>query len=146
MFRILIVEDNFMIADLAEECLLANGYDVCGTALNVDEGMALYESHSPDLIMLDLRLGHGQLGTALAARLGSFDKVGILYVTASSHEIALSARDGHACLAKPYTVSDLLRSLELVSDIVATGTALQPFPRGFHQLTGEAKSIACVAS
>jgi hypothetical protein len=29
---------------------------------------------------------------------------------------------------------DLIRGLELVSGIVATGSALPPFPRGFHVL------------
>jgi hypothetical protein len=42
--------------------------------------------------------------------------------------------DGDACLAKPYRFADLLRGLEIVADIVATGTASRPFPRGFQVL------------
>jgi hypothetical protein len=49
-------------------------------------------------------------------------------------QVDLTTADGHACLAKPYRSADLLRGLELVADIVATGTAVLPFPRGFHVL------------
>jgi DNA-binding response OmpR family regulator len=34
--RILIVEDDLMIADMTEEILVANGYEVCGIATTVD--------------------------------------------------------------------------------------------------------------
>jgi hypothetical protein len=41
---------------------------------------------------------------------------------------------GHACLAKPYSSADLVRGLEIVAEIVATGTASPPFPRGLRVL------------
>lgn len=135
MLKVLIVEDNFMIADQVEACLLGNGYEVCGIASDVLSGLALYQLHKPDLIIVDLRLAHGDLGTAMAAQLPPSDNVGILYVTGSSCEIALSNKDGHACLSKPYVFADLLRSLKVVFDLVETGEATPPFPRGFHLLT-----------
>ena len=45
-----------------------------------------------------------------------------------------SGADGHACLSKPYRSPDLLRGLEIVAEIVSTGTASPPFPRGFQVL------------
>ena len=60
--------------------------------------------------------------------------MGILYVTGSGCEIALSNADGHACLNKPYVATDLVRSLQLVFDLVNTGTAARPYPRGFYLL------------
>jgi hypothetical protein len=41
---------------------------------------------------------------------------------------------GDACLAKPYRSADLLRGLEIVAEIVATGKAQPPFPPGFQLL------------
>jgi hypothetical protein len=53
-----------------------------------------------------------------------------------------SAADGDACIAKPYRFPDLLRGLEIVSEIVARGVASPPFPRGFHLLpSANAKSL-----
>jgi len=134
VLNILIVEDNLMIADQVEACLIKNGYNVCGIASDVSRGLTLYNLHKPDLVILDLRLAHGDLGTQMAAQLPASDKVGVLYVTASSCELALSNDDGHACLSKPYIVADLLRSVRVVFDLVDTGTAKPPFPAGFHLL------------
>ena len=59
-------------------------------------------------------------------------RIGILYATGNMAQIILT--DGDACLAKPYSRRDLLRGLEIVADIVATGRASAPFPRGFKVL------------
>jgi DNA-binding response OmpR family regulator len=131
---ILIVEDNFMIADMVEDTLITNGYEVCGIAGTVAEGLALYDQYKPDLIILDLRLANGELGTQLVAQIQPIGKVGILYVTGNSCEVHLSSADGHACLSKPYLASDLLKALKIVVEFARTGNATPPFPAGFHLL------------
>jgi DNA-binding response OmpR family regulator len=134
MLKILIVEDDLMIADMTEEILVDEGYDVCGIARTVDEGVALARHHKPDLALIDLRLADGGLGTSVAAQLVPFGHLGILYATGNMSQVILTATDGHACLVKPYKSDDLLRGLELVSAFVTTGEMAQPFPRGFHKL------------
>lgn len=37
-------------------------------------------------------------------------------------------------VSKPYRAADLLRSLEIVTEIVDTGAAFPPFPRGLQIL------------
>jgi hypothetical protein len=39
-----------------------------------------------------------------------------------------------ACLSKLYSSADLVRGLEIVREIVATGKALPPFPQGLQVL------------
>ena len=56
MLRVLIAEDDLMIADLAEEILIDAGYEVCGIARTVAEAVALAHKHKPDLAVLDFRL------------------------------------------------------------------------------------------
>jgi DNA-binding response OmpR family regulator len=131
---ILIVEDNYMIADMVEDTLITNGYEVCGIADSVAEGVALYRQYKPGLIIIDLRLGNGELGTQLIPKIRPFGKVGILYVTGNSCEFQLSRDDGHACLSKPYRSSDLLQALRIVTELAQTGQATPPFPAGFHLL------------
>src|ERR1700681_237271 len=65
MLKVLIAEDDLMIADTAEEILVECGYEVCGIARTVAEGIALGLRHKPDLALIDLRLGDGGLGTAI---------------------------------------------------------------------------------
>jgi DNA-binding response OmpR family regulator len=140
MLKVLIVEDDLMLADFAEEILVEHGYEVSGIARTVDEAVALARHSHPDLVMLDLRLADGGLGTEVAAQLPPLGRPGILYVTGNMSQVALTP--GDACLAKPYRAVDLVRGLEIVAEIVATGKAQPPFPRGFELLNSAAEAQA----
>jgi len=133
MLKVLIVEDEFMIADLIEDTLIKGGYAVCGIARTVADGVALGRLHHPDLAVIDLRLADGGFGSDIASQWDEPQRVGILYATGNPASLAPDAV-GQGCLTKPYSIPDLLRSLQIVADIVATGTATPPFPRGFQLL------------
>jgi DNA-binding response OmpR family regulator len=134
VLKVLIAEDDVMIADMLEELLVESGYEVCGIGRTVAESVALARRHRPDLVVIDVRLAEEGLGTDIPAQLDAFDRPGVLYATANVSTVLLTAAKGHACLTKPYRFPDLLRSLEIVAEIVATGTASPPFPRGFQVL------------
>ena len=134
MLKVLIAEDDLIIADLAEEILVDHGYQVCGIARTVSEAVKLALQHQPDLAVLDLRLADGGLGTEIAAQLRPFGRLGILYATANIAQVTLTDADGTACLSKPYRSADLLRSLEVVIEIVATGATRLPLPHGLQIL------------
>jgi DNA-binding response OmpR family regulator len=140
MQKILIVEDDFMLADFAEEILVERGYEVSGIARTVAEAVALARRTRPDLVMLDLRLADGGLGTEVAAQLLALGRPGVLYVTGNMSQVALT--DGDACLAKPYRSLDLIRGLEIVAEITATGQAQPPFPHGLQLLHRAASQAA----
>ena len=141
MLKVLIVEDDLMLADFAEAILVEHGYEISGIARTVADAVALARDARPDLVILDLRLADGGLGTEVAAQLRLLGRPGVLYITGNMSQVALTC--GDACLAKPYRAVDLLRGLEIVAEIVATGKAQPPFPPGFHLLhPGAAKSDA----
>jgi DNA-binding response OmpR family regulator len=144
VLKVLIVEDDLMLADFAEEILVEQGYEVSGIARTVTDAVALARCSSPDLVVLDLRLADGGLGTEVAAQLPVTGRPGILYVTGNMSQLVLTSVDGDACLAKPYRSIDLLRGLEIVAGILATGKAEPPFPRGFHLLHPAAESQAAL--
>ena len=56
MAKVLIAEDDFMIAEMLEEAVSEGGYQVCGIASEVSEVVTLGEQHRPDLAIIDLRL------------------------------------------------------------------------------------------
>jgi CheY-like chemotaxis protein len=135
LLKVLIAEDELLIADLMEDTLTANGYEVCGIARTVDEAVALGELHQPDLAVLDVRLARGGYGPDIGQRLKSKAKLGVLYATGTdARDSGLTMADGEALIAKPYRNEDLLRALVIVWEIVTAGTATRPFPRGFHLL------------
>jgi DNA-binding response OmpR family regulator len=135
LLRVIIAEDELMIADVIEETLVENGYEVCGIATTVDEAVALGEKHKPDLAVLDVRLAKDGHGPDIARRLHSKGKFGVLYATGDGERTRnLTQADGEASLAKPYRTEDLLRALVIVREFVTTGIATRPFPRGFRLL------------
>jgi DNA-binding response OmpR family regulator len=132
--KVLIVEDELMIADMAEELLVAEGYEVCGIARTVEEAVELGIYHKPNLALVDFRLADGGLGTEVGTRLRAVGTVGVLFVTGNDTHIALKDADGDACLVKPYRSDELLSSLKTVAEIVANGVATPPFSKGFRLL------------
>lgn len=130
MPKVLIAEDDLLIADMAEEILMKHGYEVCGIARTVSDAVELGLRHRPDLAVLDLRLADGGLGTEVATQLRVGARIGVLYATGNTFQVELTSAQGDACLSKPYRSADLVRGLEVVSDIVATGASVRPFPRG----------------
>ncbi len=84
MLKVLIAEDELMIADLLEETLIMSGYEVCGIARTVDQAVALAELHKPDLAVLDVRLARGGRGPEIARQL-SFTRAARTPGTARSH-------------------------------------------------------------
>ena len=134
MPKVLIAEDDLVMADMLEEVLIDGGYEVCGIARTVDEAVALDERHKPDLAILDVRLADGGLGTDVSARLTRNGRPGILYATGNTDQFDLTQTDGDACLSKPYRPADIVRALKIVEQVVGTGEASRPFPEGFRLL------------
>lgn len=123
MSKVLIAEDELLISDMLEEVLIDGGYEVCGIARTVAEGIALAEFHKPDLALLDMRLAKGGLGTEIAARLDRTHGLGILYATGNMGQLYLTKNDGEAYLGKPYRAVDVVRALKIVEEIIGTGKA-----------------------
>jgi DNA-binding response OmpR family regulator len=140
MLKVMIAEDDLLMADMLEEVLVQNGYEVCGIARTVDEAVELGERHRPDLAILDLRLAEGGIGTDIAVRLDRRGSLGVLYASANAGHVRLTKADGEACLGKPYRAIDVVRALEIVEQIVSTGEASRPFPKGFYVLNGSSGS------
>jgi DNA-binding NtrC family response regulator len=66
--RVLVVEDDLLIANYLEELLGMEGCIVLGPALRVRDALALIERERPEAAVLDLNL-HGERPTAVAAAL-----------------------------------------------------------------------------
>ena len=136
MLKVMIAEDDLIMADMLEDVLIGNGYEVCGIARTVEKAVELGERYKPDLAILDLRLADGGIGTDIAARLNRHGSLGVLYASGNAGQMGLTKADGEACLGKPYRAVDVVRALEIVEQMVSTGEASRPFPKGFYVLDG----------
>ena len=134
MSKVLIVEDDLMTADMVEETLVGQGYEVCGIARTVAQALDLGRRHQPDLALVDQRLANDGRGTDFCAQLEGSSKIGILYASGNIADVIENATVGHGCLSKPYGPVQLLQSMKIVGDLVAGHAVLTPFPSGFHPL------------
>jgi DNA-binding response OmpR family regulator len=116
MLKVLIVDDDFMLADCLEETLIDAGYHVCGIAGTVEDAIALGEQHRPDLGVIDLRLGNGRCGTEIAAVLRRGGKFGVLYATGNPDHGLLIDAEGEGYIGKPYKTGAVLAALRRVTE------------------------------
>lgn len=136
MQKVLIVEDEVMIADYLEAILQDAGYQVCGIAGCVADAIALGEKFHPDLGVIDLRLSHQEYGTDVARHLRRLGRFGVLYTTGNPDHAMLTKAEGEGCISKPYTETTVLAALKVVSDISTGSAHPSPAPRGFRLLGG----------
>ncbi len=103
--KILVVEDEALVAMLVEDALLDAGFSVIGPAATVAEALRCLAAQRPDAVVLDLNLAgetSAPVADALAAR-------GIPYVIATGYGVA-GLPPGHKqaiVLAKPYDPLEL---------------------------------------
>lgn len=133
MLKVLIAEDNVLIADMLESFLISEGYDVCGLASTVNEAVKLANPHKPDLAVLDFRLADGEYGSQIRPLLKDKISMGILYVSGDTLSKKLTKADGDAYIQKPYGMYDLVKALRIIQDI-KTNIIVSPssFPKSFH--------------
>lgn len=134
MLKVLIVEDDFMVADCLEEILLAAGFQVCGITGNVTEAIFLGKRDSPDFAIIDFRLMDGEYGTKVGAALCETTDVAVLYVSGNPDDPRLREAKGAACIAKPYSATSIVAALNVVSQRRSRGVASAELPEGFHLL------------
>ena len=110
--KLLIVEDEPLVAFDNEYFLGSNGYTVVGTIDNADEATALIAKGGIDLALCDLKLnGSDGRDVAIAAKAAG---IPVLFVTATCPTDAQDIAVG--CLAKPYNQKDLKSAIQAVAD------------------------------
>lgn len=118
--RILVVEDEALVAMATSQLLEDAGYEVVGMAADGAQAMRLAEQEKPDLVLMDIRLRGGDDGVETAGRLRERFGLRILYVSAhgDSATLARAAKTEPAgFVGKPHTTVELLN---------AVGRALAP--------------------
>jgi two-component system, response regulator PdtaR len=114
--KILIVEDEHLIANDIQGLLTDWGYDVVGCANQVDQAINYFKKFSPDMVLLDIQLGEATDGVDLARQFNTFRKVPLVFLTAQAdfHTVERAKTvEPAAYLLKPFDERHLHISLEL---------------------------------
>ncbi|HEX8654556.1 MAG TPA: response regulator [Allosphingosinicella sp.] len=114
--RILVVEDEPLVAFDNEHSLGEAGYEVVATVDSLADAQAVIESEEQiDLVLTDIKLNGDGDGTDVA-RVARGRGIPVLFVTGACPEGAQSLAIG--CLAKPYTDKVLKAALDCLDDVL----------------------------
>lgn len=114
--RILIVEDEAIVARDVHAALEAHGHEVVGIARTKGEALQLATDQSPDLILADIRLQEDYDGIEAAIDIRRRLGLPVIYLTAHSDEKTLErARQAepYGYILKPFDERELLSLIEI---------------------------------
>lgn len=98
--KILIVEDEVLVALEMESILQEAGYQVVGIAADLDGAIA-FADRNIELALVDLNLRDGLTGPQIGARLANEFRVGVLFVTANPRLLGNGIAGTIGVLTKP---------------------------------------------
>jgi two-component system, response regulator PdtaR len=116
--RVLVVEDDHVVAMDVESALLDAGFDVV-VAATADDAIAIAQAVKPDLAIMDIRLAGHRDG--IDAALDLFHKLGLRSIFATAHHDAatrLRAQPARPLgwLSKPYHVDRVVEAVRAALD------------------------------
>lgn len=114
--RVLIVEDERVVATHVQRSLQDAGYVVIGIAASVAEVTRLVSGETPDVALVDIRLRGGGEGFEIAEWLRADRDVPVVYMTAHTDDDTLqrAARTGaYGYVVKPFTIGEVKSALQV---------------------------------
>lgn len=106
--RILIVEDEPLIAMMLEDFLDIMGKEIAGTAETVGDALEVVERGGVDAAILDVNLRGGEKSWPIADALA---KLGIPFVLATGGDVVADAHQSRPVLSKPFTMDSVEKAL-----------------------------------
>ncbi|HET7152483.1 MAG TPA: PAS domain S-box protein, partial [Candidatus Kapabacteria bacterium] len=114
--KILVVEDEGIVAKDIQSRLRRLGYDVPATAATGEEAIARAEEHRPDVVLMDIMIQGDMDGIETAGKIVELLHIPIIYVTAYSDDNTLKrARmtSPFGYLLKPFAERELYTTIEM---------------------------------
>ena len=115
--RILIVEDDGIIADRLRSILTRLGYEALGPVATGEEAIRKAEQTPPDLLLMDICLAGELNGIEATAQIRSMFDIPVVYMTAAylSDDLVQEAKVTEPCrfLVKPVRDGELKETIEI---------------------------------
>src|SRR4051812_5736023 len=114
--RVLVVEDQPLIALTLAETLENAGHEVVGPTATSAEALLLAQRKQPRLALVDIDLERRGIGLELAQRLHA-DHIAVL-LTSGQVNVARSCECAFGLLAKPYSLEDARQAVAIIEAIL----------------------------
>lgn len=126
--KVLVVEDDPIVAHLLQLQLVKLGYEVLGTAASGEQTLRQIETSKPDLILMDIHIEGKIDGIETATRILRDHQIPVIYVTSSAEEETLErARDTkpYGYLIKPFYDRELHATIQMAVQRYVSEKALR---------------------
>jgi len=113
--KVLIVEDELIVARDIRKTLERNGFKVVGVARTAEKAISLIEEFNPTLALVDIFLKGNLTGIDLARDLNE-KEIPFIYVSANSNQQVLEAAQAtspYGFIVKPFREKDLLVTIDI---------------------------------
>lgn len=127
--RILIVEDDPILALITAETLEAEGHVVIGPAHDVTQALRLASENVIDVAFVDINLDGHEEGIYVAKWLRENHKIYSLFVTGQIVAARMLGQEAIGMLSKPFRLEDLVNAALIAQSWLAGETSTAPTPR-----------------
>jgi len=142
--RILIVEDEAIVACDLQSRLESFGYEVVGIAVSGEQAIRLAAETSPDLVLMDIQLRGQWDGIQVAEKLRAQERVGIIFLSAHSTDDMLTRAkltEPLAYLLKPYQERELKIAIDVALYKRRTERVREELIRQLEKALAEVKTL-----
>ena len=109
-YKVLIVEDELIVAKDIKHSLERINYEVVGLASDVSEVIELIEENHPDIVLMDIMLRGGDSGIEAAEIIRKEYKIPVIFLTAYADSATLERAkraESYGYIIKPFNPKEL---------------------------------------
>lgn len=135
--KLLVVEDELLIAEDLSARLRKIGYEITGTVPTGEEALKLCETAIPDVILMDIMLGKGMDGIETQKIIKEKYNVPVIYLTSYSDPVTVSRAkltEPYGYIIKPFDERELHTTIEMAVHKHKTETALRDREKELREL------------
>jgi DNA-binding response OmpR family regulator len=129
--KVLIIEDEALLAMELESLVEEAGHSVVGWATSSSEAKSMVESTDADIAFVDIHLSDGPTGVEVAEYIGRKKSSVVVFMTANPKRIPDHFAGAIGVIAKPYTMNGLTSALRYLQEGVRRPPPVSTRPAGF---------------
>lgn len=130
--KILITEDEPILADELETIVKELGHQVVGVAATLKGALRLAEQSTCDLALVDIYLRDGITGPDVARYLANNRHLAVIFTTSNPDDLPDDLASACGVLAKPLSEQSVKSAIDFVNECLDCGRAVHPKPHALQ--------------
>lgn len=128
--RVLIVEDEVLLANELEYVVETSGAKPVGHAMTSPEAIEMARQTRPDLALVDVHLADGPTGVVAAREMTDHCGAIVLFITANLRRLPDDFAGACGVMTKPYSEHQIRQAITFIHDCVRNGVCKGAAPNG----------------